>query len=206
MMDWRPLQKNLGVVQDNAPGPITLAAALRKMGAGASLATELGQAAAIQFPVYGIMANGLRLAHFMAQAAHETAGFRYTAEIWGPTPAQARYDTRTDLGNTAEVDGDGKLLRGRGIFQITGATNYRKYGARIGIDLMANPKLAAEPAIAVKLACLFWSDVGLNAYADQDDVLAVSRGINTSGPRSKVIPNGLDDRKVQLAKMKALIG
>jgi len=206
MMDWRPLQKNLGVLQDNAPGPLTLTAAFRGMGAGASMAADLGKAAAAQFPAYGIMTNGLRLAHFMAQAAHETAGFRYMAEIWGPTAAQARYDTRTDLGNTAAVDGDGKLLRGRGIFQITGATNYRKYGKRIGIDLMANPELAAEPAIAVKLACLFWNDVGLNAYADQDDVLAVSRGINTSGPRSKVTPNGLDDRKNQLAKMKALIG
>ena len=206
MTDWKTLQANLGVAADNKPGPITFAALFRKMGAPMTLATDLGRATAIHFPAYGIMGNGLRLAHFMAQAAHETAGFRYMAEVWGPTPAQARYDTRTDLGNTATIDGDGKLYRGHGIFQITGRRNHKIYGDRIGVDLVANPDQASEPDIAVKLACLFWDDVGLNAYADADDVLAVSRGINTSGPRSKVMPNGLDDRKVKLAKLKGLIG
>jgi len=206
MTDWTTLQRNLGVAADNKPGPVTFAALFRKMGASPTLATALGKAAAMHFPAYGIMANGLRLAHFMAQASHETAGFRYMSEIWGPTRAQARYDTRTDLGNTLAVDGDGKLYLGRGIFQITGARNYRIYGDRIGVDLIAHPERAAEADIAVKLACLFWSDVGLNAYADRDDVLAVSRGINTSGPRSKITPNGLDDRKAQLANMKGLIG
>ena len=30
----------------------------------------------------------LRLAAFIAQIAHESGDFKYTREIWGPTPAQ----------------------------------------------------------------------------------------------------------------------
>ena len=44
-----------------------------------------------------------RYVHYFAQLMHESGAFRYDKEIWGPTPAQKRYDTRTDLGNTRRV-------------------------------------------------------------------------------------------------------
>ena len=53
------------------------------------------------------LAHPHRLAAFISQVGHESMGFVYDAEVWGPTPAQKRYDTRTDLGNTPEADGDG---------------------------------------------------------------------------------------------------
>nr|WP_234835981.1 hypothetical protein [Sinorhizobium meliloti] len=58
---------------------------------------------------------------------HESGDFRYDREIWGPTPAQQRYDARTDLGNTPERDGDGYLYRGRTGMQLTGKDNYRQF-------------------------------------------------------------------------------
>lgn len=205
-MDIRALQTRLGVVSDGIAGPATYAAMFRAAGCrDATLAADMGRQAAKDFPRLNIT-TPLRLVHFLAQAAHETMGFLYLVELWGPTKAQARYDIRADLGNTVAVDGDGKLYRGRGIFHITGLTNYRKYGARIGVDLVANPQKAADPAIAVTLACLFWGDVKLNDYADRDDALAVSRGINTSGPRSGVTPNGLTDRLARLAALKKVFG
>ena len=54
-----------------------------------------------------------RLTQYFAQLMHESGDFRYDREIWGPTAAQQRYDTRTDLGNTPEKDGDGYRYRGR---------------------------------------------------------------------------------------------
>ncbi|WP_234895361.1 hypothetical protein [Sinorhizobium meliloti] len=44
-----------------------------------------------------------RLAQYFAQLMHESGDFRYDRQIWGPTPAQQRYDTHTDLGNTPEM-------------------------------------------------------------------------------------------------------
>ncbi|PND23933.1 hypothetical protein CN933_29770 [Sinorhizobium sp. M4_45] len=60
-----------------------------------------------------------RLAQYLAQLMHESGDFRYDREIWGPTPAQQRYDTRTDLGNPPGKDGDGYLYRGRTGMQLT---------------------------------------------------------------------------------------
>ena len=40
-----------------------------------------------------------RLAAFLAQIGHESGSFRWVREIWGPTPAQSRYEGRRDLGN-----------------------------------------------------------------------------------------------------------
>ena len=68
-----------------------------------------------------------RMAAFIAQLAHESGQFRFMEEIWGPTPAQQRYEPpsslATDLGNTDA--GDGKRFKGRGPIQITGRANYR---------------------------------------------------------------------------------
>jgi len=57
-----------------------------------------------------------RAAAFLAQRAHESGQFRFMEEIWGPTPAQVRYEPpgslATTLGNTEA--GDGKRFKGRG--------------------------------------------------------------------------------------------
>ena len=55
----------------------------------------------------------VRVAAFLAQVGHESGGFKYTREIWGPTAAQKRYEGRKDLGNTQP--GDGSKYRGRGL-------------------------------------------------------------------------------------------
>lgn len=97
-------------------------------------------------------ANGLlrnQAAYVLATTHHETGGYRWLREIWGPTPAQKRYEGRKDLGNTEP--GDGKRFMGRGFCHITGRRNYEDWSRRLGIDLVSNPALAEKPEIAAKI-------------------------------------------------------
>ncbi len=136
----------------------------------------------------------LRLCHLLAQAAHETDRFRTLEEYGGPAYF-ARYDGRRDLGNTKA--GDGARFHGRGIFQLTGRANYRRYGALIGLDLESSPERAKEPAVSLAIAFAYWRERDINVAADADDVVAVTRLIN--GGR-----NGLAQRRQLLALAKTI--
>lgn len=60
------------------------------------------------------------------------------------------------MGNTAV--GEGFKFRGRGLIQLTGKDNYKKFGDIIGVDLVSNPELANDPVIARKLAVAYFQD------------------------------------------------
>lgn len=117
-----------------------------------------------------------RQAAFIAQSAHETGGFVHVREIWGPTPAQQRYEGRADLGNTQP--GDGGRYRGRGPFQITGRANYAACGIALGVDLVAFPQLLESAELGSRAAAWYWHARGLNELADVDDFEGITRRIN----------------------------
>lgn len=132
-----------------------------------------------------------RLGQFIPQLVHESGRFVYDREVWGPTPAQKRYDTRTDLGNTPEVDGDGKKNAGRGPIQVTGGYNIARFeewcvkmfGRAEVPDFTANPDLINTDPWEGLSAIWYW-DVGnpegksLNRYADAGDTEMITRRIN----------------------------
>lgn len=143
-----------------------------------------------------------RVAAFLAQTAHETGGFRYLIEIWGPTAQQKKYDPPSklaaQLGNIKA--GDGKQYRGRGLIQITGRANYKSYGQRLKLPLETQPELAAQPGIAARIAGSYWQHHGLNALADKATVEAfykITRRINGGS-------NGITDRLAWWAKAKKI--
>jgi predicted chitinase len=103
----------------------------------------------------------LREAAFLAQLAHESGELKYMEEI----ASGADYEGRANLGNTQP--GDGKRYKGRGPIQLTGRANYRKYGAKLGLDLENNPKSAATKEVGFRIAGLYWKDRGLNELADK---------------------------------------
>jgi len=192
MLDARRLQGRLGVPADGIIGAGTLTALFAKMGAAPAIAAELGLAANVHFRTYGILNTGLRLAHFMGQCSHESGGFRYMEEI----ASGAAYEGRADLGNVQS--GDGKRFKGRGPIQLTGRANYRRVGRKIGIDLESHPDMVSHPSVGLLVGCVYWADRGLNAKADADDLLGLTKAINGG-------VNGLEDRKVRTAKAKGLI-
>src|SRR6478736_7130296 len=129
----------------------------------------------------------LRKAHFLAQVIHESGGFRYRSEIWGNTAAQQGYDTRADLGNTPEKDGDGYKYRGRGWIQLTGKANYAAASKEFNIDFVKNPDLASDEMWCALIAGWYWEKKNLNIAADKDDIKTITRRINGG-------LNGLTDR------------
>lgn len=124
--------------------------------------------------------NPKRMAAFLAQIGHESGSLLYARELWGPTPAQAKYDTRVDLGNTPELDGDGKLYRGRGLIQITGRKNYQVCSLVLFGDerLLQTPQLLEQPEWAAESAAWFWMHNGLNELADRGEFKQITRRIN----------------------------
>ena len=133
----------------------------------------------------------LRMAHWLAQVAHESAELRYTKEL----ASGKAYEGRKDLGNTQK--GDGVKYKGRGLIQITGRANYAAYAKYCGFDVVAKPELLEQPVGAVKSAMWYWQTRGLNAWADKDDVLTITKRINGG-------TNGLTSRKAYLARAKAV--
>jgi putative chitinase len=137
-----------------------------------------------------------RVAAFIAQLGHESGQLRYVREIWGPTPAQAKYEGRADLGNTQP--GDGSKYRGRGLIQITGRANYAACGEALGLDLITQPELLELPQYAAMSAAWFWSQNGLNDLADRDQFNTITRRINGG-------LNGLQDRLEIWSRARAVL-
>lgn len=161
-----------------------------------------------------------RVAHWLAQLHHESAGFmrlvenlNYSAErlmvVWPgrfPTPASAKPYARNARALANKVYGgrmgndepdDGWRYRGRGWTMITGKDNYEAYGKLIGVDLVANPEMAGEPDTAARIAAAFWSSKGLNMLADKDELAVITKRINGG-------LTGLPDRRRQYARAKEI--
>ena len=144
-------------------------------------------------PLSEAMANNeintpLRQAHFLAQLGHESGSLRFAAEL----SSGRQYEGRLDLGNTEA--GDGERFKGRGLIQLTGRANYTAFGKARGRDFVTggNPELlASDPNLAADCSGWFWSVHKLNALADSDDAVKITRVINGG-------TNGLADRQRRL--------
>ena len=141
----------------------------------------------------------LRMAHYLAQIAHESGELRYTVEQ-GARSYFDKYDTgklALQLGNTPQKDGDGYTYRGRGLIQITGWSNYDAYNrsAYCKGDVIENPELLEKPLGAVKSSMWWWKTHGLSILADNDDVVKITKKINGG-------QNGLKERCGYLARAK----
>lgn len=198
--DWRVrMQAKLGVVPDGVIGPSTYAALFRFTGGPgvpAARIAALAAGAAKFLPGYGIDVASARLVEFFGECGHETGGWQWLREIWGPTDAQRRYEGRADLGNTQP--GDGQRFLGRGLIQLTGRSNYQRAAEETGLPLIRQPELLEQPENAVLAACLFWKWRGLNNLADTGQSETISRRIN--GGRT-----GIEDRNRRKAALRVLV-
>lgn len=117
-------------------------------------------------------------AYLLATAWHETARTMQPIYERGSKSYFNKYDGRKDLGNT--VAGDGYRFRGVGYVQLTGRRNFGVFSKLLGIDLLGNPELAAEPDTAAKIIVIGMKD-GLftgKKMADFDTFEGMRRVVN----------------------------
>lgn len=149
-----------------------------------------------------------RIAAFLAQVGHESAGFsrlaenlNYSAEglarTWpnryaepGGAPnvlalqlarqpeAIANNCYADRMGNGDEASGDGWAFRGRGLLQVTGRANYAAAGRALRLPLEDRPELLEQPGPAAQSAAWYWQAHDCNELADVDRFLAITRKIN----------------------------
>jgi len=144
-MSLKSLQEKIGVTADGAFGPGTMKKAME---------------------FYKL--TPVRAAHFFAQTAHETGGFKlftenlnYSADglqkIFGkyfPGTLEESYSRNPEkianrvyasrMGNGDEASGDGWKFRGRGALQLTGKDNYTAFAQYLQKpEIMTTPDLVA---------------------------------------------------------------
>jgi putative chitinase len=145
----------------------------------------------------------LRQAAFIAQCAHESAGFTRRIENlnysgdrlpvifpkYFPDEVLARsYHRQPEkiankvyanrMGNGPTESGDGWKFRGRGYIQLTGKDNYTKCGKDIGVDLIATPEYLEAPTGAIASAIWYWNTRKLSELADDADMVTITKRIN----------------------------
>jgi putative chitinase len=144
-----------------------------------------------------------RMAAFLAQCAHESGGFlaikenlnyravslRKTFAKYFPTDELAQqyankpqaiankvYANR--MGNGDEASGDGYRYSGRGLIQLTGKDNYFWFASSINLTPEAASEYMETFEGAAQSACWFWETNNLNQWADQGDILTLTKRIN----------------------------
>jgi putative chitinase len=199
-MSLKNLQTKIGVAADGAFGPGTLKAGMT---------------------YYKFTPE--RAAHFFAQTAHETGGFKafsenlnYSADglnkifpkyfknagrdanAYARNPekiANVVYASR--MGNGDEASGDGWKYRGRGALQLTGKSNYQAFADYLKKpEVMTNPDLVATE-LAFESAIFFFERNKLWDICDKgvnkDTILALTKRINGG-------THGLADREEKSLK------
>ena len=197
-MSLKSLQEKIGVVADGAFGPGTMKKAME---------------------FYKL--TPVRAAHFFAQTAHETGGFKAFAEnlnysgdglkgifgkyfpgnlneLYARNPekiANRVYGSR--MGNGDEKSGDGYKFRGRGALQLTGKENYKAFSDYLKKpEIMTNPDLVAT-TYSFESAMFFFDKNKLWSICDQGvndaSILSLTKRINGG-------THGLADRSEKTKK------
>lgn len=147
-----------------------------------------------------------RIAAFVAQCAHESAGFTALKENlnykwqtlrklfpkYFPTDELAQqYASKPNkqeaianriyasrMGNGPEESGDGYRFCGRGLIQLTGRDNYSWFAASLQIPVEEASEYLQTFEGAAQSACWFWETNKLNQWADAGDILTLTKRIN----------------------------
>jgi predicted chitinase len=124
--------------------------------------------------------KGRELAALLAQTSHETGGFKWDREL--------------GRGKGMGYSG-GDAYHGRGYIQLTHDYNYKKFGDKVGVDLLSNPDLLlSKPDLAAKATIDYWKTRVRPNVTDWNDAFQVSRAVNNPSATKPSQINHYDDR------------
>lgn len=176
--------------------------------------------------------TSLRLAHFFGQGLVETGYLaqrvenlrystperlvavfpRYFSSVEEARPYAGQPERLANLvyanrmENGGPESGDGWRYRGRGFIQLTGRENYRIYSEITGLKLLDDPDmLVRDLKKSVLVGAAFFHRNGLNKFADDNNVIAVSRAVNRGDPTSRREAHAETDRIQWTSKALALV-
>jgi len=143
-----------------------------------------------------------RIAMFLAQVGHESGGLsviqenlNYRAERLAVVFPKYFKDVNTSgyahdpesianrvyasrMGNGNEASGDGYKYRGRGLIQLTGRNNYASFASDMDMSIGEAIEYLSTPEGAAMSAGWYWNKNDLNQWADNSDVITVTKKIN----------------------------
>ncbi|MDB5599871.1 MAG: putative glycohydrolase [Xanthobacteraceae bacterium] len=193
------------------------------------LVEGIAASAATVFPKYGLTSDLLiahamaQFSHECGAGSEMTENIRYTARracaVW-PSRFQNEADVYRKVGSFAgdpafpvklidNVYGnrmgnrpgthDGSTFIGRGLSQTTGREGYQKLGAKMGLDLIADPEQVNTPAHALEAGVADFIMCGCLPFAQQDDISGVTFHLNGGHI-------GQSERETWLKKWKTALG
>jgi len=165
----------------------------------------------------------LRLAHFLAQCAHESGDFKATIESlnysakgllatfpkYFTAETAALYERKPEkIANIVYANrmgndnvSDGWKYKGRGFIQLTGKSGYAAFDKIVPEDILANPDLVASKYPLLS-AAWFWDSKNLNTLADNGKSDAVVTQITKKVNGGTI---GLEDRIAKFKLFNSLI-
>lgn len=108
-------------------------------------------------------ALALRISRRPADIARETYGLRMG---------------NTSGANDNDANEDGWQYRGRGATMLTGRANYALYAALTGVDLIHFPELAADPAVSLLIALVFYRQEKVFGWMDTGNTIMERKAVN----------------------------
>ena len=95
------------------------------------------------------------------------------------------------IGN--DNNNDGSKYIGRGFNQLTGKSNYKKYGSQVGMDLVSNPEVMLDDDVAAEVAVKFLTKKGLTKFSDPNEATIYYADINSGSPKKRARENSMKE-------------